>query len=215
VPLSLTSTLLKVPRLPTFPATCDELKRLDIGYLRKQGLLKPGHSFLSLRWTCRGHVTGTLEVSSHIDPSGAGCLRLRYQDEHGRSHDYQVQVVAVASNLPGCTSRRYYLVCPITGRRASILYRREESRVFTHRAALPGTQKRVYYDSQLVPKRFRGLAKFLTVDRVWEEQYRKGRKTTYRGQPTKWYAALLTLESRAALAAAPAIRALGAARPTA
>jgi hypothetical protein len=114
----------------------------------------------------------------------------------------------VGSNLPGSTSRRYYAVCPITCRRASILYRREETGVFTHRASLPDAQKRVYYESQLVPKRFRGLARSLTVDRVWEEQYRKGRKTTYRGQLTKWYAALLTLESRAAEAAAPAIRAL-------
>jgi hypothetical protein len=197
-----------VPRYPTFPATCDEVKRLEIGYLNQNGLLIPGHNFLSMRWTRRGQVTGRLEVSSHIQQSGTGRLRLRYQDDHGRSHDYEVQVVTVASNLPGSTGHRCYLVCPITHRRASILYRREDSGVFTHRAAFPGTQNRVYYDSQLVPKRFRGLARFLTVDRVWEEQYRKGRKTTYKGKPTKWYASLLTLENRATEGAMPALRAL-------
>ncbi len=187
------------------------MKRLDIGYLSRQGMLKPGHNFLSMRWTRRGQVTGRIEISSHIQPQGAGYLRLRYQDDQGRSHDYHVQVVAVGSNLPHCTSSRYYLVCPITSRRASILYRREETGVFTHRASFPGTQKPIYYESQLVAKRFRGLAKYLLVDSVWEEQYRKGRKTTYRGKPTKWYASLLTLEYRAAVAAMPAVRALASA----
>jgi hypothetical protein len=196
-----------MPRLPTFPDTCDQKKRLDLAYLCKQGLLRPGYRLLSMRWTWRGEVTGRIEITSHILPEGPDHLRLCYSDDHGRKHDYEIQLVSVGTNLPGSTSRRYYMVCPVTGRRASILYRREETGLFTHRSALPG-QKQIYYDSQLVPKRFRGLAKFLTADRVWEEQYRKGRKTTYKGQPTKWYASLLTLESRAAEAAAPVIRAL-------
>ena len=29
------------------------------------------------------------------------------------------------------------------------------------------------------------MAKYYSVDRVWQEQYRKGRKTHYRGEPTK------------------------------
>jgi hypothetical protein len=201
-----------MPRLPTFPDTCDEKKRLDLAYLGQQGLLRPGYRTLSIRW--RGQVTGSMDITAHILPEGSDHLRLCYADDQGRKHDYEIQLIAVGTNLPGSTSRRYYMVCPITGRRATILYRREETGLFTHRAALPG-QKQIYYESQLVPKRFRGLAKYLTVDSVWQEQYRKGRKTTYQGKPTKWFAALLSLESRAAEAAAPALRALASARPSA
>jgi hypothetical protein len=42
------------------------------------------------------------------------------------------------------------------------------------------------------------------VDRVWEKQYRQGRKTHYQGKPTKWYAKLLRLEQQTA-AGAPAM----------
>lgn len=62
-------------------------------------------------------------------------------------------------------------------------------------------------NSQLEPKRFRGLGNYFAVDRIWQEQYRKGRKQSYRGKPTKWYAALLELDRREA-AAAPALLAL-------
>lgn len=200
-----------MPRLPTLPDTCEEKKRLEIAYLVRYGLLSPGHHSASIRWRNRSEVTGTLGIVSFVSPEGTGYLRLSYCDETDKRQDCEIKLVSVVSNLPGSTSRRYYLICPLTGRRASILYHRDDAGLFTHRDALPG-HPRVYYESQLVPKRFRGLAKFLTVDRVWEEQYRKGRKTTYRGQPTKWYASLLTLESRAAEAAAPAIRGLAAYR---
>ncbi len=42
------------------------------------------------------------------------------------------------------------------------------------------------------------------MDRIWEAEYRKGRKTHYRGQPTKWYAKLLKLEQQTA-ATVPAL----------
>jgi hypothetical protein len=122
-------------------------------------------------------------------------------------YDYRVELEAVASNLPGSsTSSRYYMICPQTGRRATILYLRSGTGIFAHREAF--TQERLYYDSQLEAKRFRGLASYFAVDRIWEEQYRKGRKTTYRGKPTKWYAALLQLEQRSAAAAPKLLRML-------
>ncbi len=69
-----------------------------------------------------------------------------------------------------------------------------------HREAF-ASQQRLYYDSQLEPKRFRGLSSYFAVDREWEQHYRKGRKTSYRGNPTKWYARLLALDKRGAAVA--------------
>jgi hypothetical protein len=65
---------------------------------------------------------------------------------------------------------------------------------FAHRLAFTS---RLYYESQLEPKQFRGLDVYFEADRAWEKEYRKGRKTHYQGKPTKWYAKLLRLEQRA------------------
>jgi hypothetical protein len=94
------------------------------------------------------------------------------------------------------------MVCPTTGRRATVLYLRSGTGVFAHRLAFP--QQRLYYDAQLENKRFRGLSKYFAVDREWEKEWRKGRKTSYRGKPTRWYARLLKLEQQTA-ASAPSI----------
>jgi hypothetical protein len=147
-------------------------------------------------------------MEAHISPGGASYLRLYYTVNDKTKYDYRVELETVASNLPGSTSTRYYLVCPHSGRRATILYLRTGTGIFAHREAFTA-QERLYYDSQLEAKRFRGLAKYFAVDRVWEEQYRKGRKTSYRGKPTRWYAALLKLEQQAEATAPALLQMLG------
>ncbi|WP_141106671.1 hypothetical protein [Hymenobacter gelipurpurascens] len=129
-------------------------------------------------------------------------LRLQYTANEKTKHDYRIELEAVPSNLPGAAGHRYYMICPKTGLRATVLYLRSGTGIFAHRLAYGPT--RLYYDSQLEPKRFRGLGKYFAVDREWEKEYRKGRKTHYRGKPTRWYARLLKLEQQAD-AAAPGI----------
>gem|GEM_PF-3231882 len=129
-------------------------------------------------------------------------LRLYYTVNDKTKYDYQVQLEAVPSNLSGTGGHRYYMICPNTGRRATVLYLRSGTGIFAHRLAFP--MERLYYDSQLESKRFRGLASYFAVDRVWEAEYRKGRKTHYRGKPTRWYTKLLRLDQQAD-AAAPAL----------
>jgi hypothetical protein len=140
---------------------------------------------------------------ARISPDGASSLQLYYTVNGEKKYDYRVELEPVASNLPGSSSSRYYMICPYTGRRATVLYLRSGTGIFAHRDAF-ASRERLYYDSQLEPKRFRGLGNYFAVDRIWEEQYRRGRKKTYRGKPTKWYAALLELDRREA-AAAPAL----------
>jgi hypothetical protein len=189
-----------MPRFPNFPTTCDATQRLELSFLRKQRLLRPGVHATSLQWSSRGQPSGSIGLEAHIWPGGASYLRLYYTVNDTTKYDYRVQLEAVASNLPGAgSSTRFYLVCPKTGRRATILYLRTGTGIFAHRLAFPA--ERLYYDSQLEVKRFRGLSKYFAADREWEREYRKGRKTTYRGKPTRWYARLLNLEQQGAAAA--------------
>lgn len=189
-----------MPRFPNFPTTCDETQRLELAYLRRVGLLQPGIHSRTLTWSRRGEPSGSIGLEAHIMPGGASYLRLYYTLNGTKKYDYRVQLVAVASNLPGSSSSRYYLICPHSGQRATILYLRTGTGIFAHREAF-AAQERLYYDSQLEVKRFRGLAKYFAADREWEREYRKGRKTTYRGKPTRWYARLLNLEQQGAAAA--------------
>jgi hypothetical protein len=195
-----------MPRFPNSPTTCDETQRLELTYLRRIGLLQPGVHSRTLTWSRRGEPSGSIGIEAHIMPEGASYLRLYYTLNGTKKYDYQVQLETVASNLPGSSSTRYYLVCPHSGRRAAILYLRTGTGIFAHREAF-AAQERLYYDSQLEAKRFRGLARYFAVDREWEREYRKGRKTSYKGKPTRWYARLLALEKRADTAA-PALEAL-------
>ena len=116
---------------------------------------------------------------------------------------YRVQLEQQPSNLPGAVGgHRWYMVCPTTGRRATVLYLRSGTGIFAHREAF--AQQRLYFDAQLENKRFRGMSKYYSLDREWEAEWRKGRKLYYRGKPTRWHERLLKLERQTA-AAAPAL----------
>lgn len=194
-----------MPRFPNFPTTCAETQRLELAYLRKIGLLQPGTHSRTLYWSSRGERTGSIGIEAHITGEQP-YLRLYYTLNGTKKYDYRVQLEAVVSNLAGVAGHRYYLVCPHSGRRATILYLRTGTGIFAHREAF-ATQERLYYDSQLEAKRLRGLAKYFAADHEWEREYRKGRKTSYQGKPTRWYARLLAIEERAATVA-PAVHAL-------
>lgn len=197
-----------MPRFPTFPTTTDETQRLELAYLRRAGLLRPGRHTTTLRWSCRGKPTGSIGLEVHILPGEGSYLRLHYTVNGITNYDYRVELEAVPSNLPGAGGHRLYMLCPQTHRRATVLYLRSGTDVFAHRLAYGPT--RLYYDSQLEPKRFRGLGKYFAVDREWEKEYRKGRKTHYQGKPTRWYARLLKLEEQAAAAGPSLLQLLGA-----
>ena len=191
-----------MPRYPNFPTTCEGTQRLELAYLLKIGVLKPGWFKRSLSWSNRGERTGSIGLESHINPEGSSYLRLHYTMNGETKHDYRVQLEQQPTNLRGVAGYRWYMVCPTTGRRATVLYLRSGTGVFAHRLAFP--LYRLYYDAQLENKRFRGMSHLYGLDREWEAQYRKGRKLYYRGKPTRWHERLLKM-GRQNDAAAPAL----------
>ena len=192
-----------MPRYPNYPTCCEGTQRLELAHLRKIGLLRPGHYATSLQWNSNGQPSGSIGLEAHIQPWGSIWLRLHYTLNKKKQYDYRVQLVQQPTNLCGVAGHRWYMVCPTTGNRATVLYLRSGTGVFAHRLAF-AAQQRLYYDSQLENKRFRGLSAYFGVDREWEAQYRKGRKLWYRGKPTRWHERLLKLE-RQTEAAAPAL----------
>ena len=190
-----------MPRTPNFPDTTDECKSISLAYLRESGLLHPGYHNTTLSWSRNGHNTGRVTLEVHMLPDNEPCLRLKYTLNKTTDLDYYVQLETLPSNLPGHGHRpgRYRMRCPVSGKPATILYLHGGTGYFAHRLAYPG--QRLYYDSQLMPQRLRPLITPFALDRKLEDAYvarfKKGRKTHYRGQPTRWYASLLALEAKA------------------
>ena len=161
--------------------------------MRKIGLTIVVTTYINLRTA----------LESHINPEGSSYLRLHYTVNGETKHDYRVHLEQQPTNLRGVAGHRWYMVCPTTDRRATVLYLRSGTGVFAHRLAF-AAQERLYYDAQLENKRFRGMSKYYGLDREWEAQSRKGRKLWYRGKPTKWHERLLKWE-RDTNATAPAL----------
>ena len=191
-----------MPRCPNFPTTCEGTQRLELAYLRKIGVLQPGWYKRSLSWSDRGERMGSIDLESHINPEGSSYLRLHYTINGETKYDYRVELEQQPTNLRGVAGHRYYMICPTTNRRATVLYLRSGTGVFAHRLAFP--LYRLYYDAQLENKRFRGMSAYFGVDRAWEAQMRNGRKLWYRGKPTRWHERLLKME-RQTEATAPAL----------
>ena len=63
-----------------------------------------------------------------------------------RQYDYRVGLEQQPTNLRGVAGHRWYMVCPTTDRRATVLYMRSGTGVFAHRLAF-AAQERLYYDS--------------------------------------------------------------------
>ena len=179
-----------MPRYTSDADTVADCYRLALPWLRRQGLFEPEGQTLALQ------VGGlSLFVSYEILPeTEAHYLHLRYTLK-GVQRSQWVELVTVPSNLPGVLGHRYLMICPVLGRRATVLLLRDGTTQFAHRLAYG--PRRVYYKSQLITSGARRLSLIFTEDEAWEKAWRKGRKLWYRGKPTRWHEHLLRLGQRA------------------
>src|SRR5215204_1936764 len=104
--------------------TIDECQRIDVRYLHREGLLKPGRWF-SLRWSRAGRETGTIRgVVSRDDRPEQITLLYRYRS--GPSGEWEDVQEPVPLSWTGCNfgGERPWFVCPGAGcgRRVAVLY---------------------------------------------------------------------------------------------
>ena len=178
-----------MPRYTSDADTVSGCYRLALPWLRCQGLFEPEAPSLCFR-------LGSLRCCisyEELPETEAHYLHLRYT-LNGEQYSQWVELATVPSNLPGVPGHRYLMICPVSGRRATVLLLRYGTTRFAHRLAYgPG---RLYYPSQLVPPATRAYTQIFAEDEAWEKAWRKGRKLWYLGEPTKWHAHLLRLGQR-------------------
>lgn len=103
----------------------EEAKRIDVNWMLRKGLLKPGASGRgSLSWNCGGDPAGNISYTyDMIDPDKAEmvlCFTVTRRGEaSGTDH---VQTIRLSYTLPTYGGRRWWMHCPYTGRRAAKLY---------------------------------------------------------------------------------------------
>jgi hypothetical protein len=181
-----------MPRYSSDADTVSSCFRLALPCLRRQGLFMPEGPSLSLRaGSLRCYVS-----YEELPETEAHYLHLCYT-LNGEQYSQWVELVTVPSNLPGVTGHRYLMICPVSGRRATVLLLRDGTTQFAHRLAYG--PRRLYYSSQLITPGWRWFHQIQTEDEAWERAWRKGRKLWYGGKPTRWHAHLLKLGQRAGL----------------
>jgi hypothetical protein len=100
--------------------TTGECHSVDVRYLHRNGLLKPGHSF-SLRWSRAGRQTGSIGGVAYRDQ-----LTLLYRHRRGLGGEWEDVKETVPLTWTACNfgGERPWFICPggDCGRRVAVLY---------------------------------------------------------------------------------------------
>lgn len=172
-----------MPKPRTFPTLYDEVLKLRIGLLKRDGFLTAGVVRSgAVSWSSNGNTTDRIGITVDM-LSESPYVELAYSYD-GQSRKYRVRLVSEPSNLGA--GEVWYFLCPYTGKRCRVLYM--VGGWFLHREAFNG----VYYDSQIQSKKMREYIRVIGPvfkhDKLYEELHKPYFKTHYNGQPTKRYA---------------------------
>lgn len=97
-------------------STVEQTRRIDIRYMKKRGLLRPGISG-TLSWNRGGEPTGEINFTAND-----GSLELRYRvQEHGGDWESISQSIQLALTPCHYGGHRKWLVCPNCTRRVAVL----------------------------------------------------------------------------------------------
>jgi hypothetical protein len=116
--------------------------KLDINVLVRRGLITPGSTTgpHSIRWVnSSGEVIASGWISADMEGDIQGLFCIRIDDLEQR-----IALVTLPRHLGG---RQWFFVCPVTDRRASVLWLPRGAQQFASRHAWPG---RVAYSSQFM-----------------------------------------------------------------
>ena len=144
------------------PAVEDGLT-IDLPLMMQRGWVCNGGAKYhgSLKWTTNGQKRATVSYGySMVDPAAA-YIELRYtRSPYGREPEKVVQRITLVATVPNYGGRRWWMICPYSGKRATKLYMPLGGDRFAGRAAW-----RLGYRSQRVAHRDRPFEKLSRLQR--------------------------------------------------
>jgi hypothetical protein len=128
--------------------TTFEIKRIDIRYMTKHGLLKPNYQG-QLKWTSRGKPSGDIRYSCYTDSLK---LDYRYMVNGG---DWQPVVQCITFDRTSCNygGYRLWFLCPRCSKRVAILYGAEKLFLCRHCYQIPYASQNQGYMDNLIDKK--------------------------------------------------------------
>jgi hypothetical protein len=171
-----------MPKPHTFPTLFDEVKTVEISFLKKHGYFEPDQIRSgTINWSRCGEKTGSISISVNTK-SIQPYIEFDYKC-NGEPIKYNVLLIATPSNLG--KGKVYFFLCPHTHKLCRKLYLADT--YFLHRTAFKGCM----YECQTQSKKNRYLIKMLgdyfKTDKLYEQLYKRHIKKTYAGKPTKKY----------------------------
>ncbi len=116
--------------------------RLELKFLLENGYIKLGcHITGSINWNRNGEPSGSIRYESKLTEEEQ-YIRVYYTHTNSytgekKDYDYQIYLDEVPTNIGN--GKRYYFICPMSGRRATILYMAYNSPIFKHRPTGTGS----------------------------------------------------------------------------
>lgn len=123
--------------------TTEEVNRIDIRYMRQQGLLRWPGCTGSLSWSCGGEPTGSIRYRVEQERLVLN-YRYRSHGEEWQDIEEPVWFDRTPCNFGG---ERLWFLCPHCGRRVAVLYGADVRFLCRHCYRLPyGSQNEIYLD---------------------------------------------------------------------
>lgn len=175
-----------MPKPQKFPTLFNDVKTIDISFLKKHGYLKPNQIMSgTISWSINGNNTGRISIvvnTKEITPF----LELDYKCNN-EPINYKVLLIDIPSNLG--KGNILLFQCPQTKKLCRKLYLVDT--YFFHRSAF----KDCMYQSQTYSDRNRDLLKQFDIhhkaESLGSQMFSKYFKTHYAGKPTKKFLKIL------------------------
>lgn len=180
--------------------TVEDATQLSIFKLKEFGLLR-GYCASTLNWTWRisGHKSS---IGIFVDTEDL-YVKVNYtitdrNTGEKTDYDYKISLTTTACHFGGV---RYWFICPLSvngvhcGKRVGTLYLASGGHYFGCRHCY-----NLSYESRNEPRLARpgGIGYPIKADRLYEELYKRTKRWTYKGKPTKKARKLQILEQRTA-----------------
>jgi hypothetical protein len=149
--------------------TADMSKKIDLAWMIRTGRATPGQWISGgLSWNCGGQSAGSVSYVANMEDLDDAYLQLNYWRGSGDEKEHLEQKIRLVFTELNFGGRRWWMICPYSGRRVAKLYLPNGGDRFAGRRAW-----RLAYNSQRVAHR----------DRVFEKLFRLQRKL---GCPQGW-----------------------------
>ena len=116
--------------------TADSSLRIDLAWMLRTKMAREGSKYHgTLNWTCGGRDSGSIGYLAAMSEPGRERLELTYSNtRQGERKDVR-QTVHLTHTVPNFGGKRWWMLCPVSGRRVGKLYLPPGGDIFASRQA--------------------------------------------------------------------------------